>query len=286
MVLVPAGEFTMGDDSGRMNERPAHKVIVDAFVIDRYEVSAREFSDFLNKKGNPDDRYFSSDRYSTIEALPKEILAGPNAGADMPYYLPKSGFESFPANNVSWEGAYAYCREKGMRLPTEAEWEKAARGPDRRLYPWGNDPDSDRARFNQKWQDKGLEVMSPVDSLPEGASVYGAFNMAGNVWEWTSDWYRYNMIDYCNPFYEGDMDTVFELAPPTGLFEVSMGVKSQQVPPRSDPTGISLGNFKSLRGGSWYDRHGDLVTRSTFRYQLKPEDRYPSVGFRCASSIE
>jgi len=286
MVLVSGGRFKMGSNSGRLNEQPEHKVNVDTFFIDKHEVSAEEFAEFLNEKGNPDELYFSPDSYSTIIAVQNGSGTRGNAGEKITHYMVREGLDKYPANNVSWYGASVYCREHGKRLPTEAEWEKAARGNSNRLYPWGDrPPDPTRASINQQWQEKAFQVMVPVDALPEGASVYGILNMAGNVWEWTNDWYRQNLLDSCNPTHEGNIETIYNLAPPTGKFQISMGEKSPQIPPRSNPTGLSLGNFKVLRGGSWYDKFGQICARNTYRFWLNLEDRFPNTGFRCVSSI-
>jgi serine/threonine-protein kinase len=96
--------------------------------------------------------------------------------------------EKFPANNVTWTGADAYCKFMGLRLPREAEWEKSARGTDGREFPWGNeDADETRARYSQRWKEKKFNVMVPVDGLPKGVGPYGTYNQAGNVWEWCLD---------------------------------------------------------------------------------------------------
>ncbi len=284
MVVVPAGKFFMGVNTSDLNSRPEHEVFVGSFDIDKYEVSAKEFSDFLNAKGNPEDQYFSEDKYSTI-------VADPSAPGK---YMARSGLENYPANNVSWFGASAYCDWKGKRLPSEAEWEKAARGKDKRKYPWGNSEPGDlKAVFNQKWQDKGFQVMVPVDALPEGASYYGVLNMAGNVWEWVSDWFKQSYCDYCN--IETDptcmncyADIQYEtcaaatsVTPKEGL-ELGEKVEIPELDLMSNPGGPYLGSFRVLRGGSWYDSYGDLVIRATYRYWLDPSERYFNTGFRCA----
>ncbi len=286
MIIIPRGWFIMGLDEGDINERPEHEVFLDTFMIDKYEVSAKEFAEFLNEKGNPEDKYFSVDTYSTIigvstvDGQPVETKQNPEK------YIPRKGFENYPANNVSWYGAEAYCRWKGKRLPMEAEWEKAARGDDKRVYPWGNSlPDTTKARFNQRWEEKGLNVMVPVDSLDKGVSYYGVYNMAGNVWEWMNDWYRQNYCDYCIPDFE-----YYEIASLlTGVEEIlvrpvksNVDEKDLTVPPLDNPEGPLIGSFKILRGGSWYDSYGELVIRSTYRYWFYPEDRYLNTGFRCA----
>lgn len=198
MIKIPRGWFTMGSNISGVNERPEHRVYVGAFRIDKYEVTAKDFSEFLNAKGNAEEIYFSHDNYSTIMGVATANGKTVETRLNPERYVPRSGFENYPANNVSWFGADAYCRWKGKRLPTEAEWEKAARGDDRRTYPWGNDmPTDKRARYNQKWEQKGLGAMVPVDALPEGASYYGVLNMAGNTWEWIGDWYRQNYCAGC-----------------------------------------------------------------------------------------
>jgi formylglycine-generating enzyme required for sulfatase activity len=265
MITVPKGIFRIGPDADEMNARIAHDVFLEAFMIDKYEVSAKDFAKFLNNKGNPEDRYFSHDQYSTVigvlfgEGKVIETKGLPDV------YKPRPGFDDFPANNVSWFGAYEYCAWKGKRLPTEAEWEKAARGNDGRIFPWGNSlPNDLKARYNQKWKEKGLNVMVPVVTLPDGASYYGAFNMAGNVWEWVDDWFKRDYCEYCPeenrcvPCQEGGLCNHCPEKPP------------------------AIGDFKVLRGGSWYDSFGESVMRSTHRYWLGPEERFLHTGFRCA----
>lgn len=150
MVVIPAGWFLMGSDIGEFNETPVHEVYLDTFEIDRYEVSADDFAEFMNEKENPNNNYFTYNDSSTIIDISK-YKNGKGEKTGTSGYLPRKGFENYPANNVSWYGAYDYCRWKGKRLPTEAEWEKAARGMNSWIFPWGNSfPDSSKARYNQK----------------------------------------------------------------------------------------------------------------------------------------
>jgi formylglycine-generating enzyme required for sulfatase activity len=290
MFLVPAGRFTMGRDAGEINERPAHPVEIDTFAIDRTEVSAAEFAEFLNAVGNAGNSYLTPDDYTTVVVVPaREGVQGTRFSA-------RQGYERYPANNVSWMGADAYCRWRGKRLPTEAEWEKAARGTDGRPFPWGKrDPAVQLAQFAQIWQEKQLDVLMPVDAFPEGASPYGVLNMAGNVLEWVTDWYRQNLCDFCNPDGEANLELVRQLtgqkadapdAAGKGGSQVAANApsgteRSQQIPPRVNPSGPSTGSFKVLRGGSWLDREkGDVAT--TRRFWLDPSQRFPYTGFRCS----
>jgi len=174
MVLVPAGEFTMGSEGKARDEdrheRPIHKNETDAFYIDRHETTAAQYAAFLNAEGKTQDAaghaFLGRDRYAVIQKVTGK-------------WRPKKGKDRFPAVNVTWYGAAAYAAWAGKRLPTEAEWEKAARGTDGRKYPWGNEPDRSRLRFGQ-------DNVGPVATRPEGASPYGCLDMAGNAWEWTS----------------------------------------------------------------------------------------------------
>jgi formylglycine-generating enzyme required for sulfatase activity len=267
MITIPKGWFTKGWNGGEKNERPEHEVYVDTFMIDLYEVSAKDFADFLTTQGNPDELYFSHDKYSTVIGA-SNIQNRPVEKKENPeLYIPRQGYENFPANNVSWYGADAYCKWKGKRLPTESEWEKAARGDDRRTYPWGNSmPDDSKARYNQTWADKGFNVMVAVDQLPDGASFFRVLNMGGNVWEWVDDWFRRH---YCRRCPEGDNKPCFPC--------------DAEGPCDYCPDTIPVeGDFKALRGGSWYDSFGELVIRTTQRYWLNPSDRFLHTGFRCA----
>ena len=273
MVTVPGGWFKMGTDLSELNERPEHDVFVDAFQMDKYEVSASDFASFLNEKGNPENKYFSTDEYSTI--------AKENTSDGGQRYIPRKGFENYPANNVSWYGADAYCRWKEKRLPYEAEWEKAARGNDGRTYPWDSGPpDETKARYGQKWDEKGLQVMVPVDAMPGGASYYGVFKMTGNCREWVVDWYRQNYCNYCDPDSADYTETALKIIGSDREGEIR-NKKGPDMPPKYDPKGPPVGSFKVLRGGSW-EETDERSLRSSYRYWLDPGERRRDTGFRCA----
>jgi formylglycine-generating enzyme required for sulfatase activity len=177
MVAVPAGPFTMGRGDAQADERPAHIVYLPAFRIDRLPVTNEAFALFLDAVGPRDERglryYDDDDRDARIHRRGERWVAQP-------------GYEPHPAVEVSWHGARAYCAWRGARLPTEAEWEKAARGTDARRYPWGNEaPDPSRARYAAGWN-----ATTTVGAHPRGASPYGMLDAAGNIWQWVSSAYR------------------------------------------------------------------------------------------------
>ena len=175
MLTIPGGPFTMGSNEGPEDERPAHQVNVRQFSIDRLPVTNAEFADYLNAvSATPASRLYDFD-----DPDARIHRRGSAWAAD-------AGYERHPVMEVPWSGAVAYCASRGKRLPTEAEWEKAARGNDTRRYPWGNDlPDKRRAQFAAGWNES-----APVDAFPAGASPYGVLDMAGNAWEWVSSAYR------------------------------------------------------------------------------------------------
>jgi formylglycine-generating enzyme required for sulfatase activity len=285
MILIPGGWFYIGSDEGEPNEAPQHEVMVRDFKIDAYEISATEFAAFLNDKGNPDDRYFTCNEYAVVSCLNGE---GKDAnlvlGESISSYEPRPGSSHSPANNVSWYGAEAFCSWKEKRLPTEAEWEKASRGYDRRLYPWGNQvPDEFKARYREKWKEKGIDVLMPVNSLPAGRSFYGIHNMSGNILEWINDWYRRNYCDFCDP---GELHYAAAAAEILGQNYVPVPTrkKDPNLPPRENAAGPPIGAFKILRGGSWHDKDISRL-RSSYRFWLDPVERYAYTGFRCASDM-
>jgi len=241
-VTIPAGPFTMGLDIdnergwGDTDEQPVHEVYLDAYDIDRYEVTAQQFAEFLNAHPEDAPRYIELGSAVTVEKVAGRFRARP-------------GLEKHPVNRVSWYGADAYCRWAGKRLPTEAEWEKAARGTDARLFPWGDEfPDNSRVTFRRSFAKLGFEVMEPVDGLPAGRSPYGLHHMAGNVWEWVADWY--------GPAYYN---------------------KS----PQRNPKGPASGESRVLRGGNWYFKAYYL--RATYRFNELPGEFKIWQGFRCAA---
>ena len=281
MVVIPEGWFMMGSDIGEFNERPVHEVYLDSFEVDRYEVSANDFAEFLNEKGNLNDKYFTYDDVSTIIDISKYKTDEKGRETGRAGYLPRKGFDNYPANNVSWYGAYDYCKWKGKRLPTEAEWEKAAKGINSRIFPWGNSfPDSAKARYNQKGQDQNPQVMAPVDSMSEGGSPYGVLNMSGNVLEWVTDWYRQNYCDFCDPGGAEFTDIAAEIANP-GKYPEGISDNRPYIPPKNNPGGPAVGSFKVLRGGSWKEE-SEMKIQTSFRYWLVPMDRQSNTGFRCA----
>lgn len=164
MILIPEGVFTRGSASGGFDEKPEQEVYLDAFYVDKYEVTVDAYNVFRRAANyiEPSVPFFQGDY---------EILKTPN----------------FPVVGVSWLDATNYCKWAGKRLLSEAEWEKAARGTHGLIYPWGNNVLPDRVNFAGKAD--GHEFLSPVGSFPTGRSVYGVFDMAGNASEWVEDWY-------------------------------------------------------------------------------------------------
>ncbi|MEA3459628.1 MAG: SUMF1/EgtB/PvdO family nonheme iron enzyme, partial [Chloroflexota bacterium] len=181
MVFVPAGAFLMGSEEGREDEKPMREVYLDGFCIDRYEVTNAKYAEFLNAIDGHVGRCGGHDCADTKDEDPDSHLF---YDYRLGRYMVEAGYEDHPVIKVSWYGAKAYCEHHGKRLPTEAEWEKAARGTDRGRYPWGDEFDARKLNSDCRIGDT-----TPVGSFPEGASPYGAYDMAGNVWEWVADWY-------------------------------------------------------------------------------------------------
>jgi formylglycine-generating enzyme required for sulfatase activity len=220
MVLVPAGEFTMGSEQGDDDEQPVHRVVLDRFYLDTFEVTNGRFAKF-------------------VEAIQSEPPWG-FADQETPVVQAER-----PVRWVNWLEATGYCLWAGKRLPTEAEWEKAARGTDGRTYPWGNDPPTAaHAVFGLK---EGDETVSPIGNRNPGSSPYGVHDLAGNLYEWVTDWYD-------DAFY------------------------TQHSP--SNPRGPGEGTTKVQRGGSYINSPYRL--RSAFRTKGDPTEHDPHVGFRCA----
>ncbi len=248
MIQIPAATFLMGaadtDEDALPHERPSHEVTLDAFYIDQYEITVAQYARFLNENGG----YVSKCAAFTCLATSFEIFRSHlTKNDDTDEFVAEPGFEKYPINSVSWFGAAEYCRWAGAQLPTEAEWELAARGTDGRLYPWGNDlPDNGRAVFGSTFND-----LQPVDALPAGASPYRVFNLAGNVWEWVKD-------EYSETYY--------------------------QESPANNPVNTSdiRVNPKVLRGGGYDSPATELRTTSrSFIEPIKFRD-IPAIGFRCA----
>ena len=246
MVYVPAGEFIMGSSDADIDailaecsdcerewfddEYPQHTIYLSAFWMDQTEVTNEQYAGCVAAGACPASRYADDGEFN---------------GADQPVV------------GVSWHDAKAYCEWTGKQLPTEAQWEKAARGTDGRKYPWGDTFDGSKLNFCDvncefDWKDNdandGYPYTAPVGSYPAGASPYGALDMAGNVWEWCTDWYDANY--YTNS-------------------------------PGRDPQGPDSGNYRVVRGGSWY--FDERRVRAADRPRGAPDDRDYNLGFRCVS---
>jgi sulfatase modifying factor 1 len=225
MVPIPAGPFLRGTTAGGYDELPERLIYLDAYAIDRYEVTNHQYQAFVvatgHRKAAPPSRY----------AKNLTAMRGVNQ----------------PAVYVSWNDAEAYCRWKGKRLPTEAEWEKAMRGKDGRLWPWGNDQDG----LSANWASvkDGFEFTAPVGSFTRDVSAYGVADGAGNVMEWVADW-------YAEDAYRDTADR--------------------------NPFGPQHGIYKVLRGGGYTSTGRDV--RITSRSRMVPDFRDETIGFRCAVS--
>jgi len=229
MVLIPAGHFTLGNDGGQNSEKPVRVIELEGYWIDQYEVSMAQFYAFVSATGHREPRLAG---YLTL------------ASVDLASFLEPAK----PVAGVSWEDADAYCRWKGKRLPTEAEWERAAKGQGQREWPWGDTPDPLLA--NLEGVEDHFAGTAPVDSFDAGRSPYGLYNMTGNVMEWVNDWYDEHYY---------------------------------KVMPAKNPPGPAIGDEKVIRGGSWHDSFRYAHTYS--RFKMFPEYRDVTIGFRCAKSI-
>ncbi|MEQ1654578.1 MAG: SUMF1/EgtB/PvdO family nonheme iron enzyme [Nitrospira sp.] len=261
MALIPAGEYRMGTaegSDGLADEHPERLVFLHAFFLDRFEVTNQNYAAFVQSTGHRPPA--NNNPASTIW----DDVMYPHAIA------------KHPVVNVSWDDAVAYCRWSGKRLPTEAEWEKAARGTDGRRYPWGNDWSWRKANSASYWAGQTIEFQSgadweafwvkgdgarlvkekgikgevltlPVGSFPDGTSPYGIQDLAGNAAEWVQDWYDPN-------YYRSA--------------------------PLSDPSGPERGAIKSMRGGSWLKPAVSL--RTSDRDWGLMDSRPSGTGFRCA----
>jgi formylglycine-generating enzyme required for sulfatase activity len=219
MVLIPAGPFVRGYNGGGFDEKPEGRVTLDTYWIDRFEVTYQDYLAFVSATGHrkPISRYVKQ----------FEKLSGP----------------SQPAVYVSWGDADAYCRYRGGRLPTEAEWEKAARGREGLLWPWGNQ--------NQPgWANTGnpdaFEFTAPVGSFTHDRSPFGIFDMEGNAMEWVADWYQEDIYKETRP----------------------------------NPQGAATGFYKVIKGSSWGTFGQE--TRLSLRLKMIPDFRDTTIGFRCA----
>jgi serine/threonine-protein kinase len=258
-IHVPGGRFFMGSDDGLPMEKPSHNVTLREYCIDTYEVTTADYK-ACSDRGEC-KRAGQTNEWDAIADHEREVF-DPLCNVRAPAERAKH-----PINCVDWEMASIYCKSNGKRLPTEAEWEFAARGPDGRKYPWGDDEPGPQflnacgaecmdwgkknkvAETAMFTEDDGYTTTAPVGSFPRGASRYGVQDVAGNVWEWVADWY--------------------------GVYP-----KEDQV----DPEGPEKGTRRVIRGGAW---NGSFAAweRPTFRYHDVPEKRSYGIGFRCAKGL-
>lgn len=256
MVHVPAGNFLMGSTSGTTDEQPQHTVYLDAFDIDKFEVTNAEFKTFIDAGG------YSTQAFWSVSGWYYNVNNGWGSPADWPTgdYHSGPNWPGFPVVGISWYEAEAYANFAGKRLPTEAEWEKAARGTDGRTYPWGEGAGGGRSNFAASGDPfdnlttpvgfyDGRVHTNPLFVTLDSPSPYGAYDMAGNVWEWVKDWYSPNYY-------------------PSG--------------PSSNPTGPQSGSARVFRGGSC--DYGAGYSRCAQRndYAWPPWQRLRNTGFRCA----
>ncbi len=260
MAKIPAGQFFMGSDQRDAfdNEKPSHNVKLDAFCMDLYEVTM--------------DKYKACSDVGKCRRAPEEVEWPGITDKDRKIYSPLCNANhpdhgNHPVNCVTWKMADTYCKAQGKELPTEAQWEYATRGPDGRVYPWGDDPPTAKhlnacgsecmawgrkhhVQMHELYKaDDGYAATAPVGSFPLGRSRFGPFDVVGNVWEWTADWY--------GPYKPGA--------------EVN-------------PTGPKTGDKRVIRGGAFNGSQASWL-RPSFRYAQDPTARSHGIGFRCAKRL-
>lgn len=262
MVYVSFGSFIMGIDKEakkpsktpqslyekRLNspmskdafhdEGPAHEVTLDAYLIDKYETSNKLFGEFIKSTNHPAPAYWDDPRLNKPEQ---------------------------PVVGVNWEDAKAFCSWAGKRLPTEAEWEKAARGTKGNRYPWGNEFDETKSNFGKT---SDLGATAPINAYPEGVSAYGVYNMAGNVFEWVQDWY--------DPNYYKKIAGTSQVNPSGPEKPIWIGGTGTYV------DRLTVGEKRVIRGGSWVAPQGALTTTHRFWNHPLNNSYGVGLGFRCA----
>lgn len=244
-VTIPAGSFLFGskridDDPYGLwtqfddTEIPQQRVWLDAYEMDRDEVSLGEYLAFLKhrKQQPPDELHKLIWHVITVHSVSDQTLT------------------RWPALYVTWQEAYDFCKAAGERLPSEAEWEKAARGPEGNLFPWGEQRPNDRLAMFGQHHVHEIPILAAVDALDEGKSPYGIHHMAGNVAEWVQDWFGFDYYAYL---------------------------------PERNPPGPLGGRYKVVRGGSWKSK--TIMLRTATRGGSTPDQRSATIGFRCAKSI-
>lgn len=247
MIKIPAGEFEMGSNGANAldNERMAHKVYLDTYFIDRYPITRNKYREFMESGGYEDARYWSDAgwKWLQIEQVKQPL-----------YWSDDGAYDNHPVMGVSYYEAEAYAKFVGKRLPTEAEWEKAARWDERanrsRTYPWGEEEPTQE--FCNCATSLSISQTTPVNAYPKGKSAYGMYDALGNVWEWTNSWFD---------AYKG-----FEYYPYIGYSQVYFD-----------------NQHKVLKGSSWATR--PMAMRASFRNWYYPHVRQIFAGFRCASSV-
>ena len=245
MVLITAGAFIMGDNEGHLDQQPEREVYLDGFFIDQYETTFAQFYSFVTAAGHRKPRLAG---YLAVDSTELHLLMKP----------------SNPVVGVSWYDAQAYCEWMGKRLPTEAEWEKAAGGIHSIKWPWGNEEKSSFS--NLVGRGDGFAYLSPVGALTRDHSPYGIYDMAGNVMEWVWDWYQedyYHTASVNNP--TGPGSSGYKVGPGGVAFGKYRG-----------------GAFKVVRGASWNDSIKRAQT--AIRFKTYPTYRDVTIGFRCVKN--
>ncbi len=282
MVLIPEGPFLMGSTEEDINkvleldrnveasrfdvEVPQREVYMSAYLIDKYPVTNAKYRKFIESGGYKQRDFWSDAGWDYVQQSKPLDSDGVHSALD--------GEDDCPVVNVSWYEAEAFAKYAGKRLPTEAEWEKAARGTDGRIYPWGNE--FDKTKLN--CAESKIEKPTPVTKFPEGISGYGCFDMAGNVWEWTADWFD-SQYYRSAPDRDPQGPAKAEDKPFFGRPE-DVGTSIYDLEP-AEAGDSTLSDCKVLRGGSW-NGGGVIHIRCANRDYDEPDYKNDTIGFRCA----